>query len=216
MADYISTTELDLFLLGAAAANSDKKVFAVTAASRAFDRLAGVADDYFAPAAESALEKILRGSGSSILSLPPFVGALGAVVFENGTDSEETVDAGLYTLQGDIPNQFLETFPRRSVDSFGWSSVERLWRPELGWHCRSLWRENASYTITARWGWAATPKDVKTAVIQLAIAIVRDLDFGKAVALESERDAKDHLPENSLAALTANKYRAAGIGGLCV
>jgi hypothetical protein len=207
MADYITTDELDMFLLGAASADFTKKDFAVTAASRMFDRLADVEDDYFSVAGVSASNKIVQGNGLTILHLPPFVGSLGTVIYEDGTADEVTVDTDLYTLKGTIPNQYLETYQRRYYDAFGYLDWIREWSPDGHWYNRSVWRENRNYTISARWGFTAIPQDVKTSVIQLAISLMSDLDTAKAERLESKTDVKDHVPAMSMAALTANKYR---------
>lgn len=210
MADYITTAELDRFLLGAAAADSTKKSFAVTSASRMFDRLCNVDDDYFAAAGESASDKVINGNGLTILPLPPFVGSLGAVTYEDGTDAEEVVDTDYFKLKGTIPNQYLETVPYSYIDAFRPYLYERYQENGL-WRYRYIWRMDKNYTVSARWGFTATPDDVKAAVIQLAISIMSDLDTAKTERLESKTDVKDHLPGNSIAALTVRKYKTVSI-----
>lgn len=212
MADYITTAELDRFLLGAASADSTKKSFAVTSASRMFDRLCGVDDNYFAAAGVSATNKVILGNGLTILKLPPFVGGLGVVTYEDGTDEEEIVDTDLFTLKGTSPNQFLETYRKNSLSGFDYLDYVREFDSNWGWFNRSTWIENKSYTISARWGFTAIPDDVKAAVIQIAISLMSDLDTAKTERLESKTDVKDHLPSGSIAALVVSKYKPASLG----
>lgn len=187
MADYINTTELDYFQLAAADVDSDKKEFAITAASRYFDRLAEVETDFFAVAAENPTEKVIQGNGLSILLLPPFVGELGDVVF-----NEEIIDADSYLIKGKIPNQFLE-FPK--------------YYPFVRAPYCNLWQNYKPYTISARWGWSEVPAEVKTAVIEMAIAICAGLDVAKAKHLEEPFSSMPMIAPDSAAAVAAKFYK---------
>lgn len=209
MSDYITTTELDRFLLGASAADSNKKSFAVSSASRIFDRLCGVSDDYFAAASGTPSAKIINGNGTTILPLPPFVGSLGSVIYEDGTDDEETVLTTYYKLKGEYPYQVLESVPFSNYDAFRPYLYDRYYAN--GWKYRYLWRLDKNYTVSADWGFSAVPDDVKAAVIQIAISLMSDLDTAKTERLESKTHTADHLPANSIAALTVRKYRPMSI-----
>lgn len=198
--DYISTTELDYFLLGADAAPIAKKNLAIGAASRLFDIAANVPENFFAKVREIDAEnpnddgtdvKVIAGNGTAILRLPPFVGPVGLVGYEN---DDEPLSADGYAVKGDAPNQFLV---------FGYFSPYKYWFTSLS----VAWIENKNYTVRARWGFPETPSDVKTAVIQMAISLLSDLDTAKARRLGAKSDDKNHLPENSFAAITAKKYR---------
>jgi hypothetical protein len=213
MADYITTAELGRFLLGASAADATKLSFAVTSASRIFDRLCNVADNYFAPAGVSASDKVINGSGTTILPLPPFIGTLGTVTYEDGTTSEEIVDSDYYKLKGEFPHQVLESVPFSSYDAFRLYLYDRYYAGE-SWKYRYLWRLDKNYTVSARWGFTAVPDDVKSAVIQLAITLMSDLDTAKTERLESKTHVADHLPANSIAALAVKKYKSTASLGI--
>ena len=183
---------------------------------RLFDHLANVPENYFAAVRaidtddisdDGTDEKVINGNGLQILSLPPFVGNITSVVYQNGTSEMETVNADTFKVSGLTPNRFLETYRERYFDSFRPFDYQNLWTPDYGWRNTNVWRENANYTVRARWGFEAVPADVKTAVIQMAISIMSDLDLAKTFALEAKADEKNHLPDHSFAAITARKYR---------
>jgi hypothetical protein len=219
MADYVTTEELSDYLLGASAAADAKKASAVTRASRLFDRLCGVPNDYFSVADADPTTKLITGNGSTILNLPPFVGSLGVVIYEPETDWQQTIEDTFFVLKGRAPNQTLETFRDRRFDAFDrldYFDWQRDWEPTWGWHTRSVWRENRHYSISARWGWEAVPEDVKAAVTQIAISLMRDLDFSLAQTLGSKDHSMNHLPAGSIAALTVEHYREQMVAGFAI
>src|SRR5689334_6959925 len=127
MADYLTTDELGFFQLSAADTSPEKKAFAITAASRYFDRLCDVEDDFFQVAENDPSEKVIQGNGLSLLSLPPFVGSLGDVVF-----NETVVDPASYLIKGRVPNQYLE-YPTYGGVDWGYSAYAPWFRRGASW-----------------------------------------------------------------------------------
>lgn len=167
--DYISTDELDLFLLGANDVPTLKKDLLISSASRQFDRLCNVENDFFALASDTATEKIINGNGLGLLPLPPFTDSLASVTFEN-----ELIDSDNYLVKGSSPNQFL-AFPNFSNYS----------NSDLFAHTyQQFWRINKPYTILAKWGFAEIPKQVKMGVVEIAISLSSGLDVAKALTLD--------------------------------
>lgn len=123
----------------------------------------------------------------------------GTVVFtENGADLVATPRA----IYGDGTN-FLKLPPYvpGSLTTVGWPAdytaqtyIERegyLVRADSGvmvWSSLSGWYRGVAITVTAKWGFAETPQDVKAAIIELVINLWRETDpaFLKIVNIEGQ------------------------------
>lgn len=99
---------------------------------------------YFAPAAEAASDRIFRGANKVFLQLPVHVGEVASV---NALELGQTVP-------------------------------DTAWAERNGWLYRTLtydnrpfriWRRDTEYTISARWGFEATPQDIAEACRQLVV-----------------------------------------------
>lgn len=121
-------------------------------ASRLFDLECGVAAEAFEPAGVNPTTRTIYGDGTNFLKLPAYVaGSLtGTLGYPDGYDDLEFVERGGYLVRTE--NGLLNNGP------FG------------GWY------ENVPITVSARWGYAATPAVVKHAVIKLVIHICRTID----------------------------------------
>lgn len=188
MADYISTTELNHFLLGQADVPSLKKDLIITSASRYFDRLCQVESDFFQVAVNSATNKVINGNGLGLLPLPPFAGSLGNVSADN-----VIVNSDYYKVTGNTPNQYL--------------CYRNLYTGiALGISLDLRWQSDKPYTISARWGFEAIPNEVKMSVIEIAIALCSGLDIARAMTLD-ENQSSPLLRPDGIAMKTAMFYR---------
>lgn len=136
-------------------------------ASRAFDRLCGVADGYFDVAAETATAKVIYSDGTGFLKLPPYVGgSISSLTVPSSYSTPTYVEQGGYlvvTSGGIVTGQV------------------------------NGWWAGVAITVTARWGFAETPADVVQAVLEWAIKMWRFSDpaLAKTVALENQSTISD-------------------------
>ncbi len=138
----------------------------LTRASRAIDRVCELGDNFFAVAETDASEKVFIGIGIQMLSLVPFVaGSLattGAVAIENLTDTIE------YRLRD---NRYLL---RTTSDAlWNWGEPKDYDFSRRNARSKPVWPDDKRVTVTARWGWAATPEDVINATLEIAGVMYR-------------------------------------------
>jgi hypothetical protein len=138
-------------------------------ASRYFDLLCGVDPEYFEPAGASATARTFYGDGTHFLKLDRYVaGSLNATI---------SVPSG-YTAPTFTERQgYLQI---TSEDGIPLTRSRYFWSEG--------WWPNVPITVTAKWGFAATPEDVKHAVIELAVNLWRETDPAnvKLVNLEGQ------------------------------
>lgn len=138
-------------------------------ASRYFDLLCGVEPGYFEPAGVSATARTFYGDGTHYLKLDRYVdGSLNATI---------SVPSG-YTAPNYVArNGYLQITSEDGIP---------LVRSRYPWS--EGWWSNLPITVTARWGFSATPADVKLAVIELAVNLWRETDPAnvKLVNLEGQ------------------------------
>jgi hypothetical protein len=158
-------------------------------ASRFFDLECGVEPGYFEAAGDTATSKIIYGNGTNYLWLPPYVtGSLNtAITLPEGYTVPDFVEQNgflvLTTSTGVLPP--LQHF-YRSV----WSG----------------WPSGVAVTVSARWGFATTPADVKMAVIELIINLWRETDPATLRLKDLEgQPLRERFPPRSLE--VARKYR---------
>lgn len=159
-------------------------------ASRIFDQLSGVEPEYFEPAGVSATARTFYGDGTYFLKLDPYVaGSLNATI----TVPSQYTAPDFIERDGYLQITSSDGIPL-SRSYFG--SVEGWWM-------------NVPITVTARWGYDATPEDVKYAVIELSINLWRETDPAnvKLVSLEGQPLREKYPPRVKL---IADKYRAKG------
>lgn len=129
-------------------------------ASRFFDLVCGVEAEYFEPsAAPGVSERTVYGDGTNYLRLPPYVaGTLDSTItVPDGYTAPAFIEKGGYIIP---------------VDSIGVGPQGPYRYPpySIGW-----W-EGVPITLSAEWGFEAIPADVKLAVIELIINLVRETD----------------------------------------
>lgn len=125
-------------------------------ASRYFDSLCGVTEGYFELAGTSATARTFYGDGTNYLRLDPYVsGSLNAsITLPDGYTVPEFIEGGGYLI-------IVSSGIRYSLTP---------------WWASGGWLEGVPVVVTARWGFAATPADVKLAIIELAINLWRTVD----------------------------------------
>lgn len=161
--------------------------------SRYFDHLCGVEDEFFEAAGESATVKTIYGDGSPYLQLPPYVvlsEAQPLVTVPEGYTAPSFVERdGYLILEG--------------------TNGSLLTRSALGHSHDSGWWDGLPITITARWGYEATPADVKMAVIEMVINVLRETDPANLNLLDLERQPlREKVPPR--VDQVAQFYRAQG------
>jgi hypothetical protein len=161
-------------------------------ASRFFDHLCGVEDEFFEPAGMTATTKIVYGDGGPYLRLPPYVaGTLNTTLdVPDGYTVPSFVERDGYLVLSSSPSGTLLTRSVVGLNSSGW------------------W-DGLPITITARWGYEATPADVKLAVIEMVINVLRETDPANLNLLDLERQPlREKYPPR--VKQVADFYRAQG------
>lgn len=138
-------------------------------ASRYFDLECGVEPGYFEAAESTPAARTFYGNGSNFLRLDRYVpGSLNATLsYPTGYTALDYIERDGYLV---------------ITDSSGVISSRSLT------FCNG-WYRGVPITVTAKWGFAATPADVKLAVIELAANLWSELD-PKHLKLV----APEHLP----------------------
>lgn len=138
-------------------------------ASRFFDNLCGVAAEFF-EAAGSASAKVVYGDGGPYLQLPPYVaGTLNTTLaVPDGYTVPSFVERDGFLVLSSDPSGMLLTRSVTGLNGAGW------------------W-DGLPITVTAQWGYAATPADVKLAIIEMVINVLRETDPANLNLLDLER-----------------------------
>jgi hypothetical protein len=138
--------------------------------SRFFDNLCGVAVEFFEPAGVSASSMTVYGDGSPYLQLPPYVaGSLNTTLdLPDGYTAPDFVERDGFLVLTGSPSGTLLT---RSVVGLNGSS----------------WWDGLPIVVSARWGYEATPADVRLAVIEMVINVLRETDPANLNLLDLER-----------------------------
>jgi hypothetical protein len=152
-------------------------------ASRLFDMECGVEPGFFqASGNPSGSERILYGDGTNFLKLPPYVqGTLNTTLgYPSGYTELEFAERGGYLVRTES----------------GILNVQN-----------GGWYEGVPIGVSAKWGFAETPADVRHAIIKLVIHICRTVDPTqlKLLVLEGQPLFQDRMPKDVID--LAKKYR---------
>jgi hypothetical protein len=159
-------------------------------ASRLFDKLVEVPDDFFAVAGDTATARTFYGDGTAYLQLAPFVATPTPVVDIPG--GEYTVEADDFTVK-DGKLIFLNLTRRMSDTQY--PPYDRF----TGWH------DAVAVEVTAKWGFSEIPKDVTYAVCQIALWLWRQREEAVAITANLEGITAKELPVS--AQTVVDKYR---------
>lgn len=188
MSQYVQSSVLEQFGQEVDSLPQVGQDIVLQAASRIFDKLCGVPDNFFAKAGASATDQTFYGDGTAFLKLPPFIGTpTVAIPGSEYTPEDYTVVNGSLVILGRTTRRNLNEYERN--DRF------------TGWY------DAVPITVTARWGWTAIPDDVQFAVMQIAINMWRQGD--PAFTSISQSGEPNTLPAVPAVAQTiADLYRA--------
>lgn len=153
-------------------------------ASRLFDIECGVEPGFFDAADNEATEQTFYGDGTNFLKLPPYVaGSLNTTLtYPVGYADLEFVERNGYLVRTE-------------------SGLLNIQQRFGGWY------ENVPITVSAKWGYASTPADVKHAIVKLVIHICRTMDPTqlKLLVLEGQPLFQERMPKDVVE--LAKKYR---------
>lgn len=127
-------------------------------ASRFFDLECGVESGHFEAAGDTAVERTFYGDGTNYLRLDPYVAdSLTSVTFPTGYTVPPYVERDGYLV--------ITTSDGALLARRGFSNL-----------CYGGWRDRLAIKVTARWGYSATPADVKLAIIEFVLNLMRETD----------------------------------------
>lgn len=189
MADYVDSEEVANFgheFPGMM--EGDAVTSLLTASSRLFDKQCEVRDDFFAEAGgANASARTFIGDGTSYLKVDAFVGDVDDVTIEDYDVPDYTViDGMLVVLDKTRPQSSLAaSYPQRFAG----------------------WRDGYPVTVSAVWGFAEVPADVKVACCHLAIHLWRTADPAFATISNAEGAASREITIPDVAQRIINSYR---------
>lgn len=177
------------------------------------DLYVGVPTGYFNAVASSVAvsSRLFYGSDAHRLRIEPYhAGTItGSISAPSGITVPSYVevrpDNGRLRAGGGKVEFFLEV-----VNSAGHKQGGYQWGNRDSTSGATEWVEGCPYTITARWGWAATPEAIKQAAIETLIAMHRGKDqaFMKVVNLETNTVVNnDPLPPRAKQILDSLRAR---------
>lgn len=156
--------------------------------SRLFDLVCGVEAGYFDAAGPTATARTFYGNGTQFLKLDRFVpGTLSTTLsYPSGYTALDFIERDGYLVLTDTNGIVTERSP----------------------YCCGGWYRGVPITVTARWGFAATPPVVKQAVIKLMAEMWRITDPSnqKLLAIEGQPISPQNIPPYVEA--IAKRYRA--------
>lgn len=161
MADYASGSDLQSFAEepGALGSSASWDLLA-SAASRIFDRLTEVSDDFYQAATGTPAARTFYGDGTAYLRLDPFVGTPTPVVAIPG--GEYSVAATDFVVQGQSLVFLSKT-----------RGVMQVYGEFPNYNRFTGWYDAVAVQVTADWGFAEVPDEVKYAVIQIGLMLWR-------------------------------------------
>lgn len=176
---YVDQSQVAAFAEEFDALSSEGQESVVEAASRLFDNLVGVRSGFFdAYDAGGFTDRTYYGDGTAYLRLDPYIALdTDPVAIVSGDDTALTVPEyheqnGFLVIKNYAagvpirPSNFLYRSAWPSDNSFTYGVATAF----------TGWQVNQKITVSAQWGFAEVPADVKQAVIQLAIHLWRTGD----------------------------------------
>lgn len=159
---------------GAVAATDAHLTDLIERASRFFDHLAGVKSGFFEEASATATARTFYGDGTNYLRLDAYVpGSLNTTI---------TVPDG-YTAPSFIARDGYLVITTSDIGALaGQLAPFPSW-----WHSVTGWWAGYPIVVTARWGYETAPADVKLAVIEMVINLLRETDPASLNLLDIER-----------------------------
>lgn len=146
-------------------------------ASRIFDILCYVPAGHFLDKSLNAENRVIYGSGSVYLLLPDHYEPVVSVTMPSGYTVPHYIE-----LDGHLKTTDADGVIFHSLHSG-----------------KTVWADGVPITVSAKWGYASVPADVKEAVVELTVAMFRSKDqaFLKAVNLETNQVLVNAIPERT-------------------
>lgn len=191
MADYATVEEIQAFAEEPSALGSDAWDLIATSASRLFDKLTEVPDDFYAAAGEEATTRTYYGDGTAYLKVDPFLSTPTPLVEVPG--GEYTIDAADITAK-DAMIVFLAKTMKTPISEYP------PYNRYTGWY------DAVPVEVEAIWGFAEIPSEVKYATIQIALTLWRQREPAAAVTSGIDGVITFNLPKT--AQMVVDKYRA--------
>jgi len=157
---------------GPVAATTDYLTKLIERASRFFDLAVGVPPQFFEPAGATTTPRTFYGDGTNFLRLDAYVAGtlVAAITVPDGYTAPTFIERDGYLVLTTSDNSLLHQ----------WPPFPSWWRIGAGW-----WA-GVPITVMAKWGYAATPADVKLAVIELTINLLRETDPASVKLINTE------------------------------
>ncbi len=128
------------------------------AASRMFDSLCEVEEDFFAEENGLTEDRDFIGDGTAYLKLPPYVD-LDTVTINDGT-----IEVPDYTTDN-VPDYYAKDGTLIVLDKTKQQTALSAFR----WNRFTGWPDGAQIRVSAIWGFAFVPKDIQIAVSKIAL-----------------------------------------------
>lgn len=201
MADYATTDEISAFAHEFAALGNTGQDLLATSASRLFDRLCEVDDDFFDAAAGTFSDRDFIGDGTAYLRIGPHTAL-------NITDpvliNMEPLDAVADFVNDNVP-PYLDRGDYLIV-----LANTRYMRPEAASYPLRFegWPHGRQIRVSAKWGFAGIPEDVTLATAHIAIHLWRTADPAFATISNAEGAASRAVTVPQVAREIIDKYKA--------
>lgn len=187
MADYATKAEIQAFAQEPfALEDSTAWDTLTTAASRLFDNLVEVDDDFFNTAGATFTDRDFIGDGTAYLKLDPYteLDSTDPVLINEGTINDV-----------DFDDNNLPEYVARNGMLVALDRTNQVYAGEWTYPNRFTgWPDGVQIRVSAKWGFTAVPKDVKVAVIQIALHMFRTQDAAFAEISGAEKVVPLALP----------------------
>lgn len=165
-------------------------------ASRYFDLICGVEPGFFESAGVNATARTFYGDGTNFLRLDSYVnGSLNATIsVPEGYEVPAFVERGGFLVLSSNGNLAHRIAPYPSFSHNGYGG----------------WWAGVPITVTAKWGFETTPADVKMAVIEMVINLLRETDPAAVKLINTEGQVlREKMPPRVLAVAKRYQQRSA-------
>jgi hypothetical protein len=196
MADYVTTTQVSAFAHEFGALGGDGQALLVTAASRLFDTLCEVDEDFFAEEGGLTEDRDFIGDGTAYLKLPPYVD------LDTVTINEGTIETPDFT-DDNVPDYVAQNGMLVVLSKTMQQSAEAAFYPNRF----TGWPDGKQIRIGAVWGFEFTPADVTFACVHLALHLWRTGDPAFATISNAEGAASRAATVPQIAQQIIDKYR---------
>lgn len=195
--DYVTTSQVSAFAHEFDALSAEGQALLVTAASRLFDSLCEVSEDFFAEEDGTTEDRDFIGDGTAYLKLPPYVD------LDSVTMNEGTIETPDYTTDN-LPDYVVQDGMLVVLDKTKQQSPYTAFYPNR----YTGWPDGKQIRVGATWGFAFIPSDIVLACVHLALHLWRTGDPAFATISNSEGSAARAITIPQVAQQVIDKYKA--------